>query len=104
LSFGFRDVTKIRKVEPTLAADPPLSTSDAAQQHAPNLYHNSKLTHNKIVSVRAKSKLARDKQAGIYVRGQLSILYAWSRELANVHYAVIQPAACNATLCAVGSI
>ena len=43
------------KVEPVPATEPPLPTSDAAQNHVPNSYLNSKLTHEKIAAIRAKA-------------------------------------------------
>ena len=42
-------------VEPKPATEPPLPTSDAAQNHTPNPYLNSKLTHEKIAAIRAKA-------------------------------------------------
>ena len=42
-------------VEPTPAVEPPLPVSDAARNHVPNPYMNSKLTHEKILAIRAKS-------------------------------------------------
>ena len=43
------------KVPPKPATEPPLPTSDAAQNHVPNPYINSNLTHEKIAAVRAKA-------------------------------------------------
>ena len=43
------------KVEPTPATEPPLPPSDAAKNHVPNTYLNSKLTHEKIAAIRAKA-------------------------------------------------
>ena len=42
-------------VEPTPAIEPPLPSSDAAQNHVPNPYKNSALTHEKILEIRAKA-------------------------------------------------
>jgi 5-methyltetrahydrofolate--homocysteine methyltransferase len=42
-------------VEPKPATEPPLPTSDAARNHTPNPYTNSKLTHEKIAAIRAKA-------------------------------------------------
>jgi 5-methyltetrahydrofolate--homocysteine methyltransferase len=42
-------------VEPTPATEPPLPSSDAAQNHTPNPYKNSALTHEKIMAIRAKA-------------------------------------------------
>ena len=44
-------------VEPKPALEPPLPTSDAAQNHVPNPYINSKLTHEKIEAIRNKATL-----------------------------------------------
>ena len=41
-------------IEPVPATEPPLPTSDAAQNHIPNPYLNSKLTHEKVLEIRAK--------------------------------------------------
>jgi len=41
-------------IEPVPATEPPLPTSDAAQNHVPNPYLNSKLTHEKVLEIRAK--------------------------------------------------
>ena len=43
------------KVESKPAVEPPLPVSDAARNHVPNPYVNSKLTHEKIVAVRGTS-------------------------------------------------
>ncbi|KAL7427094.1 hypothetical protein ACHAXM_000701 [Skeletonema potamos] len=43
------------KVPPKPATEPPLPTSDAAQNHVPNPYINSNLTHEKIAAIRAKA-------------------------------------------------
>jgi 5-methyltetrahydrofolate--homocysteine methyltransferase len=42
-------------VEPKPAVEPPLPSSYAAQNHIPNPYVNSKLTHEKIAAIRAKA-------------------------------------------------
>mmetsp|Transcript_2486 Transcript_2486/g.3653 ORF Transcript_2486/g.3653 Transcript_2486/m.3653 type:complete len:1363 (+) Transcript_2486:159-4247(+) len=47
---------KYDDVEPKPAFEPPLPTSDAAQNHVPNPYLNSKLTHEKIQAIRNKAK------------------------------------------------
>ena len=44
-------------VEPKPATEPPLPTSDAAQNHVPNHYCNSRNTHEKIEAIRAKSTM-----------------------------------------------
>ncbi len=41
-------------VEPKPAVEPPLPSSEAAQNHTPNPYMNSKLTHEKVQEIRAK--------------------------------------------------
>ena len=43
------------KVEPKPAVEPPLPFSEAARNHVPNPYMNSKVAHEKIMAVRAKS-------------------------------------------------
>mmetsp|Transcript_11071 Transcript_11071/g.18227 ORF Transcript_11071/g.18227 Transcript_11071/m.18227 type:complete len:2000 (-) Transcript_11071:90-6089(-) len=43
------------KIPPKPATEPPLPTSDAAQNHVPNPYINSNLTHEKIAAIRAKA-------------------------------------------------
>ena len=45
------------KVEPKPATEPPLPTSYAAQNHVPNPYMNTKLTHEKIAAIRAKASI-----------------------------------------------
>ena len=40
-------------IEPKTALEPPLPTSNAAQNHTPNPYINSNLTHKKIAAIRA---------------------------------------------------
>jgi len=50
MKFSYDDV------EPKPATEPPLPTSDAAQNHVPNPYLNSKLTHEKIQAIRNKAK------------------------------------------------
>ena len=52
-------------VEPKPAVEPPLPTSDAAQNHVPNPYMNSKLTHEKILADRAKSLHPKGKDLNI---------------------------------------
>ncbi|CAB9516741.1 Probable methionine synthase [Seminavis robusta] len=47
-------------VEPKASTEPPLPTSDAAQNHVPNPYVNSKLVHKKVVAERNKSTLPKD--------------------------------------------
>jgi len=42
-------------VEPTPATEPPKPTSHAAQNYIPNSYQNSKITHEKIMAIRAKA-------------------------------------------------
>mmetsp|Transcript_4330 Transcript_4330/g.6066 ORF Transcript_4330/g.6066 Transcript_4330/m.6066 type:complete len:398 (+) Transcript_4330:182-1375(+) len=42
-------------IEAKPAVEPPLPTSYAAQNHVPNPYQNSKLTHEKILSIRSKA-------------------------------------------------
>ncbi|GMH78135.1 hypothetical protein TrLO_g12500, partial [Triparma laevis f. longispina] len=42
-------------IAPVPAFEPPKPTSDAAQNYTPNPYQNSKLTHEKILEIRAKS-------------------------------------------------
>ena len=44
-------------VEPTPATEPPLPTSDVAQNHVPNHYCNSRITHEKIEAIRAKTTM-----------------------------------------------
>ena len=44
-------------VEPKPATEPPLPTSEAAQNHTPSHYTYSKLTHEKIAAIRAKSTI-----------------------------------------------
>ena len=44
-------------VTPKPATEPPLPTSDAARNHVPNHYCNSRLTHEKIAAIRAGSTL-----------------------------------------------
>ena len=46
------------KLPPKPATEPPLPTSDAAQNHVPNPYLNSQLTHEKIQAIRAKTTLS----------------------------------------------
>jgi len=48
------------KVPPTPATEPPLPFSDAAKNHVPNPYTNSKLSHEKIAAIRAKATSAKD--------------------------------------------
>jgi len=48
------------KLPPREATEPPLPTSDAAQNHVPNPYRNSNLVHEKILAERAKSTLGPD--------------------------------------------
>ncbi|KAL7456527.1 hypothetical protein ACHAWC_010809 [Mediolabrus comicus] len=43
------------KIPPKPATEPPLPTSDAAQNHVPNPYINSNITHEKIAAIRAKA-------------------------------------------------
>ena len=43
------------KIPPKPATEPPLPVSDAAQNHVPNPYINSNLTHEKIAAIRAKA-------------------------------------------------
>eukprot|EP00588_Corethron_pennatum_P017805 CAMPEP_0194304426 /NCGR_PEP_ID=MMETSP0171-20130528/2196_1 /TAXON_ID=218684 /ORGANISM="Corethron pennatum, Strain L29A3" /LENGTH=84 /DNA_ID=CAMNT_0039055713 /DNA_START=34 /DNA_END=285 /DNA_ORIENTATION=+ len=43
---------------PVPAVGPPCPTSDAAQNRVPNPYMNSRLTHEKIVAIRAKATTA----------------------------------------------
>jgi 5-methyltetrahydrofolate--homocysteine methyltransferase len=57
------------EVTPTPATEPPLPVSDAARNHVPNPYVNSKITHEKITAVRAKSTIPKDK-------GDVNIDYA----------------------------
>jgi len=45
------------KVEPKPALEPPLPVSEAAQNHVPNPYTNSNLTHEKIAALRAKATM-----------------------------------------------
>jgi len=42
-------------VQPKPATEPPLPTSEAAQNHTPNPYRNSNITHEKIAAIRAKA-------------------------------------------------
>ncbi|KAL7472162.1 hypothetical protein ACHAXS_012483 [Conticribra weissflogii] len=42
-------------VPPKPATEPPLPTSEAAQNHTPNPYRNSNITHEKIAAIRAKA-------------------------------------------------
>jgi hypothetical protein len=44
-------------IPPQAATEPPLPSSDVAQNHMPNPYKNSKLCHERIQAVRAKSTL-----------------------------------------------
>ena len=44
-------------VEPKPATEPPLPTSYAAQNHVPNPYMNTNLTHEKIAAIRAKASI-----------------------------------------------
>ena len=53
------------KVEPKPAVEPPLPTSDVARNHVPNPYLNSKLTHEKIAAIRAKTTLPEAKKTAI---------------------------------------
>jgi 5-methyltetrahydrofolate--homocysteine methyltransferase len=46
------------KIPAKPATEPPLPTSDAAQNHVPNPYMNSKLVHEKIQAIRAKRTMA----------------------------------------------
>merc|ERR1712238_522242 len=48
------------KLEPKPAFEPPCPTSDASQNHVPNPYVNSSLTHERILAVRAKSSIFND--------------------------------------------
>jgi len=50
-------------VAPAPATEPPLPVSQAAQDHVPNPYINSKLTHEKILEIRAKSTLPEPKRS-----------------------------------------
>jgi methionine synthase I (cobalamin-dependent) len=50
------------KIPPRPAFEPPMPTSDAAQNHVPNPYKNSDLTHEKILAERAKSTMPKDIQ------------------------------------------
>ena len=45
-------------VTPKPATEPPLPTSEAAQNHTPNHYTYSMLTHEKIAAIRAKSNVS----------------------------------------------
>ena len=62
------------KAPPKPAVEPPLPTYEAAQNHIPNPYLNSKLSHEKILAIREKSTLSPDKlhnidyaqDAGVY--------------------------------------
>ncbi len=45
------------KIPAKPAVEPPLPTSEAARNHAPNPYVNSQLTHEKIAAIRAKSTI-----------------------------------------------
>mmetsp|Transcript_11469 Transcript_11469/g.19060 ORF Transcript_11469/g.19060 Transcript_11469/m.19060 type:complete len:1422 (-) Transcript_11469:114-4379(-) len=45
------------KIPPTKATEPPLPTSYAAQNHVPNPYLNTNLTHEKIAAIRAKASI-----------------------------------------------
>lgn len=64
------------KIPAKPAVEPPLPTSEAARNHAPNPYVNSQLTHEKIAAIRAKSTIpAKDalnvdyaQDAGLYPR------------------------------------
>jgi len=49
LKFAYDDIPS------TPATEPPLPTSDVAQNHVPSHYMNSKLTHEKVLADRAKS-------------------------------------------------
>mmetsp|Transcript_8770 Transcript_8770/g.17987 ORF Transcript_8770/g.17987 Transcript_8770/m.17987 type:complete len:99 (+) Transcript_8770:243-539(+) len=51
-SFDFNEI------QPKPATEPPCPTSDAAQNRVPNPYMNSRLTHEKIVAIRAKATTA----------------------------------------------
>jgi hypothetical protein len=44
-------------VEPKPTAEPPRPTSVAAQNHVPNPYLNTKLSHEKIAEIRNKSSM-----------------------------------------------
>ena len=64
MTEGKREFPKIPRklfaydnVEPKPATEPPLPTSDAAQNHVPNHYCNSRNTHEKIEAIRAKSTM-----------------------------------------------
>jgi 5-methyltetrahydrofolate--homocysteine methyltransferase len=50
------------KIPPRPATEPPLPTSEAAQNHVPNPYINTGLTHAKILEERAKSTMPKDTQ------------------------------------------
>jgi 5-methyltetrahydrofolate--homocysteine methyltransferase len=52
-----RKVFDYDNIAPKPATEPPLPTSDAAQNHTPNHYTYSKLTHEKIAAIRAKSTI-----------------------------------------------
>ena len=45
-------------VEPRKATEPPAPNSEAARNHVPNPYCNSKLTHDKIQAIRSKAKFS----------------------------------------------
>ena len=45
------------KIPAKPAVEPPLPSSEAAQNHVPNPYLNSQLTHEKIAAIRAKSSI-----------------------------------------------
>jgi 5-methyltetrahydrofolate--homocysteine methyltransferase len=96
LKFAYDDVT------PTPATEPPLPTSDAARNHVPNPYLNSRLTHEKIAAIRAKTTLPEAKKEAIdyaqpietypeafpyYVRGRDS-LRAYITELFSTQIAI----------------
>jgi len=53
------------KIAPVPAKEPPTPTSDAARNHMPNPYLNTKLTHAKIQEIRDKSTLAADRRSNI---------------------------------------
>ena len=53
------------KVETVPANEPPLPVSEAARNHVPNPYLNTKLTHEKILAIRAKSTLDEAKRSKI---------------------------------------
>ena len=75
-------------VPPTPATEPPLPFSDAAKNHVPNPYMNSKLTHEKIVAVRAKSTIpSGPPKIGMALTGTRGSVYASTLEESNVDLA-----------------